>query len=75
MVNLERLSKEKLLNAGYKFLRSKEDGGAEHNLPRITVSDSFGKWSNYGVYKTKKERDRVLRDLVENPKGKYIVID
>ena len=24
---------------------------------------------------TKKERDRVMRELVEDPKGKYIVID
>lgn len=75
MLNLQRISKEKLLSAGYKFLRNREDGGSGHDQPRIVVSESFGTWSNYGVYKTKKERDRVMRELVENPKERYIVID
>jgi len=75
MVNLQRISKEKLLDAGFKFLRAREDGGSEYNQPRIVFSDKFGTWSNYGVYKTKKERDRVMRELVENPKERYIVID
>ena len=77
MVNLNRISKDKLLAAGYKFLRADDNGGGNSAKPepKIKVSEHFGAWYTHSLYGTKKERDAAMRQMVEEAGSKYIVID
>ncbi len=75
MESLQRISKDKLLAAGYEFLRTDDFGGPKGDEPKIKVCSRFGSWRTLKRYKTKKERDAAMRDLVESKESKYLVID
>lgn len=77
MVNLNRISKDKLFAAGYVILRGSEilQPKEGKNVPCIKQSNYDGVWRLYGKYTTKKERDRVMHELVADKNSKYIMID
>lgn len=75
MENLNRKSKDKLLKAGYIFLRIDDFGGPQGDEPKIKECSRFGSWRTHSRYKTKKERDAALRKLVEEKGSMYLVID
>ncbi len=77
MRNLNKVTREKLNAAGYKFLRASEfynvkDGST---VPVIKVAEKDDVWRHYGKYASKKERDQVMHELVEDEKSMYLVID
>jgi hypothetical protein len=75
MENLEKISKQKLLKAGFKFLRL-GIGGANLTEKEITVCEErYGVWKLYGRYPTKAERERKARELIEAKGSMYIIID
>ena len=62
---MDKASIEKLLDAGYVFLRATNDGGKTRIEPQIKISSIFGRWQTLKVYKSKAERDRDAKALVE----------
>jgi hypothetical protein len=65
---MEKKSTEKLLAAGYVFLRKEDRGGSMGNEPKIKYSESFGTWRTLEIFFTKAERDRRFRELLDKPK-------
>lgn len=75
MENLEKISKQKLLKAGYKLLRL-GIGGKNLTEPEITVCEGrYGVWKLLGRYASKAERERKARELVEAKNSMYIIVD
>lgn len=76
-MNLNRISKDKLFAAGYILLRGSDifQPKEGRSVPCIKQSDYDGVWRLYGKYATKKERDRVMRELVADKNSKYIMIE
>ena len=76
---MEKSSVEKLLKAGYIFLRKDygyasatlSDRGNEKSTPKIKYSDSFGVWRTFQKFATKAARDRRLQELLQE--DKYIM--
>lgn len=67
---LFRLSKEKLLDAGYTFLRI-DDADESGRNARIRFSDKYGVWKVLETFPTKAARDRRAKELIES--GKYLM--
>lgn len=64
----QKLSREMLLNAGYRFIRLTEDGGSMGNEPKIKICDKWGAWRTHGLYPTKTARDKEALRLVREEK-------
>ena len=77
MRNPFKMSREKLNAAGYKFLRAADHYQPKEGttVPCIKVAEKDDVWQIYGKYATKKERDIVMHDLVQDEKSPYIVLD
>lgn len=72
MINLERISKERLLKEGWRFIRITEDGGNTGDKPKIKVCEEFGVWRTEKVFDTKKARDEYARHMIETTKTLYL---
>lgn len=68
---MNKKSVEKLLAAGYIFLR-KEDGIGTGRQISIKYSDSFGVWKTLETFKTKVARDKRINELIEDENSKYL---
>jgi len=66
-------SVEKLLAAGYIFLR-KEDGFGNGREIAIKYSDYFGTWKTLETFKTKVARDKRMNELLDDENSKYLFI-
>jgi len=64
---MEKISVEKLLKAGYIFLRKDDYGGSMKNEPKIKYSDTFGVWRTFQRFASKAARDRRLNELLQEP--------
>ena len=64
---MEKISVEKLLKAGYVFLRKDDCGGSMKNEPIIKYSDTFGAWRTFQRFATKRARDMRLYELLREP--------
>ena len=64
---MEKLSVEKLLKAGYIFLRKDDGYGNEKSIPKIKYSEKFGVWCTFQKFATKAARDRRIQELLQEP--------
>jgi len=60
---MEKISVEKLLKAGYIFLRPAEDA---HSY-KIKYSEEFGAWCTFQKFSTKRARDTRIAELLREP--------
>jgi hypothetical protein len=73
---MEKTSVEKLLDAGYIFLRpedstnTKNAGGVKYVIKK---SDSFGVWRRLEEFPTRAARDQRLKELVKDKNQQYLV--
>lgn len=71
---LFRLSKEKLLDAGYVFLRLDDADGLNRD-PRIRYCKGtnldYGRWKVMETFPSKAARNRRAKELIES--GKYLI--
>ena len=74
MENLGKISRCKLLAAGYVLLRDSDiwQPKEEKTVPCIKYSNKDGVWCLHSKYETKKERDRVMSQMIDDPNHKYI---
>lgn len=68
---MNKKSVEKLLAAGYIFLRQ-EDGFGNGREIAIKYSDSFGSWKTLETFKTKVARDKRINELIDDENSKYL---
>ncbi|MDR1883710.1 MAG: hypothetical protein LBR26_13140 [Prevotella sp.] len=68
---MEKNSVEKLLKAGYVFLRADDGGWNKERKYRIRYSDCFGTWKVLEKFPTKAARDRRIKELMEEDKYLY----
>lgn len=68
---MNKQSVEKLLSAGYIFLRQ-EDGIGNGRQIAIKYSDSFGSWKTLETFKTKAARDRRINELIDDKNSHYL---
>lgn len=64
----EKLSREKLLEAGYRFIRLTEDGGPRGDEPKIKICNEWGVWRTHSLHPSKAARDREALRLVAEEK-------
>lgn len=72
MESIDKMCRQRLYAAGYKFIRLVEEVGIDKPVPKIKVSETFGSWRTLYVFQTKAARDRRALELVMT--GKYLSI-
>ena len=64
---MDRASKEKLLKAGYVFLRTEDVCKPDGKKARIRYSKEHGVWKVLGEFDTKAARNREVQELLKKP--------
>ncbi len=72
METIDKVCRQRLYSAGYKFIRLVDEDHINGALPKIKVSETFGSWRTLYVFTTKAARDRRALELVMT--GKYLSI-
>lgn len=70
---MNKKSVEKLLAAGYIFLRT-ENNDLNGRKIQIKYSDSFGVWKTLETFKTKVARDKRINELLDDENTKYLFL-